>query len=266
MGDVPRATRRALLRAGLVAAIGGAAIGGGTATAADDAVTNRDESRSAMPGPGIGLLSAPVLFRGAAAQRRIALTFDDGPDPRWTPTVLALLARHQIPATFFVVGARAARHPQLVHAEHTAGHQIGNHTWTHVDLVTHRPTTVAHQLRRTHDLITEHTGRPPTVMRPPWGRIDPVGLLAAAHLDSHVVLWSHLIRGAHPHADTTTTLRTITPGAIVLAHDGGPTPTRELYQQLDQLIATLQDRNYSFTTLDVLLGPAADSPPSGSNA
>ena len=245
-----------VLRAGLVAAIGGAVIADAVPAAVGAPLDQHSVSRSALPGPGSGALTAPVVFRAAATHHQIALTFDDGPDPRWTPLALELLGRYQVPATFFLVGARAQRHPHLVHAEHAAGHQIGNHTWTHIDLVTHHPTTVAHQLRRTHNLLTEQTGQAPTVLRPPWGRIDPVGLLAAAHLNSRVVLWSHLVRGAHAHTDTISTLRTITPGSIVLAHDGGPTPTRDLYQQLDRLILTLQDRGYTFTTLDVLLAAA----------
>ena len=66
--------------------------------------------------------------------RTVALTFDDGPDPRWTPKVLAVLAREHVPATFFVVGARAAQHPALVRKVLDGGHEIGNHTWSHTDL------------------------------------------------------------------------------------------------------------------------------------
>ncbi|MCU1593812.1 MAG: bi-functional transferase/deacetylase [Frankiales bacterium] len=66
--------------------------------------------------------------------RTVALTFDDGPDPRWTAKVLDVLAREHVPATFFVVGARASQHPELVRRELREGHELGNHTWSHSDL------------------------------------------------------------------------------------------------------------------------------------
>src|SRR5262245_48297966 len=72
-----------------------------------------------------------TVWRGPAGTRAVALTFDDGPDPSFTPRVLEILAAKQAPATFFVVGQRAARHPDLVKQIHERGHAVGNHSYTH---------------------------------------------------------------------------------------------------------------------------------------
>jgi peptidoglycan/xylan/chitin deacetylase (PgdA/CDA1 family) len=252
-----RLSRRTLLRALPLAAVGGSAAG--FAVGAEPALAEAPP-RSAIPTPGSGSVGTQVVFRGAPGRRRIALTFDDGPSPRWTPIALALLARHGIPATFFIVGSRAVRYPDLVQAVLAAGHQLGNHTWDHLDLVTHDPVGVQQQLGRTHELLHTITGSALSPVRPPWGRIDPVGLLAAAELGCQVVLWSNVVRGAHAQADTTSTLRVIGPGAIVLAHDGGPTPRAVLYEQLDRLVTELQGRGYEFTTVAELSSPNRASP------
>lgn len=85
------------------------------------------------PGPILDL-SGPQPRSAPLPQRTVALTFDDGPDPEWTPKILEVLRRHDVPATFFVVGTQAARHPELVRRELAAGHEVGAHTFTHSDL------------------------------------------------------------------------------------------------------------------------------------
>ena len=102
------------------------------------------QARTAAAGSGAAatvLGGGPVVFQDGQGlrsrglpDRTVALTFDDGPDPRWTPQVLDVLAREHVKATFFVVGARAAQHPALVRRILTAGHELGNHTWSHTDL------------------------------------------------------------------------------------------------------------------------------------
>ena len=209
--------------------------------------------RSALPDAGATALTTQVHFRCHPSRRLVALTVDDGPSVRWTPGVLAMLRRHQVRATFFVVGRRVVAHPKLVQQALADGHEIGNHTWDHHDLVRHPPDDVGQQLRRTDTLLRDLCGHPPTLMRPPWGHVDPPALLSSAELGYRTILWSHLIRGSRPEQDTATTLADVSPGSIVLVHDGGPTPTAALYVQLDHFLTVMRGRGYDFVTVSELL-------------
>lgn len=140
--------------------------------------------------------------------------------------MLDLLARHHATATFFVVGERARRHPELLRRVIAAGHSVGNHTYVHAALVKVSATRAAAELRDTNAAIADIIGAAPTLLRPPYGHVDPVGLLAAAEAGLDVVLWSQHVRGSAPTADASVCRRDARPGSIVLAHDGGPTPTR----------------------------------------
>lgn len=209
--------------------------------------------RSAWPATGAGDAQVDVIFRVRTPQRALALTFDDGPDPRWTPQILDILARRDITATFFVVGERARHHPALLRRIAVAGHAIGNHTDSHTDLAEASSQAVAAELARTNDAIADITGSRPTLMRPPYGHLDPVGLLAAAEAELTVVLWSQLIRGSAPDADAEACLREVRPGSIVLAHDGGPTPNPALIQALTRLIERLRSDGYALVDVPTLL-------------
>ena len=136
------------------------------------------------------LLAAVLLVRGSAsvraswylrmrcrarrAGRRVALTFDDGPDPQRTPAVLDLLARQGVRATFFVVGARAEAHPELVRRMVAEGHVVGNHSYTHSWRFPLRSLgRTMEELCRTGEVLHRITGRQPRLFRPPFGVTNP---------------------------------------------------------------------------------------------
>ncbi len=194
-----------------------------------------------------------VLFTAATVRREVALTFDDGPDPRWTLTVLALLARHGASATFFQVGARVKAHPGLTRAVHAAGHEVGNHTWEHRDVSTLSLDDVRQQLGRTDDELRAVTGGRPSLFRPPWGHVDGPGLLAATELGYRTILWSHRIRASDAAADASRDLANASPGMIVLCHDGGPTPDAGLYPEVERFVAAMTRDGYRFVTVSQLL-------------
>ena len=98
----------------------------------------------------------------------IVLTFDDGPDPRWTPAVLEVLRRHNVPATFFVVGSEAARYPWLLHDIRAAGSEVGLHTFTHPDLSTSSRMRVDRELTETQLVVNGATGETSYLIRPPF--------------------------------------------------------------------------------------------------
>lgn len=115
------------------------------------------------------LPSYPTLFRiGANRENAVALTFDDGPDPEWTPAILDILKSRGIKATFFVVGAEAERYPELIQRIVAEGHEIGNHTFTHPNLAEAPAPLIKLELNATQRLIESLTGRSTTLFRPPY--------------------------------------------------------------------------------------------------
>ncbi|NUT51191.1 MAG: polysaccharide deacetylase family protein, partial [Saccharothrix sp.] len=118
-------------------------------------------------GPLIGTDGTGLTSR-AVPDGTVVLTFDDGPDPEWTPRVLDVLRRHDVKATFFVTGVAAARYPDLVERMAAEGHEVGLHTFTHVDLGTVGETRTALELGQTQLVVAAATGRASTLVRPPY--------------------------------------------------------------------------------------------------
>ena len=134
------------------------------------APSGRDDAVPAViknGGPVIDTTSGRTSSR-VAASKTVALTFDDGPDPQWTPQVLAVLAKYRVPATFFVVGSRAARYPDLVRDIGASGSEIGLHTFTHPDLGEVSPVRIDREMATTELALAGATGRISYLVRPPY--------------------------------------------------------------------------------------------------
>jgi peptidoglycan-N-acetylglucosamine deacetylase len=120
----------------------------------------------------------------------LALTFDDGPNPAWTPRLLEILARRGVKATFFLVGLFAERERELARTIADAGHTLGNHSWSHPDLSLTAAHRVREELTRTNDMLEQITGRPIRFFRPPFGARQPYVLRAARELGMTPVMWN----------------------------------------------------------------------------
>nr|WP_240948156.1 polysaccharide deacetylase family protein [Planosporangium mesophilum] len=181
----------------------------------------------------------------------IALTIDDGPDPEWTPRVLALLAHYKIPATFCMIGRRAAANPKLVAAVVEAGHHIANHTFTHpLNLPGLPPAQINDELNRATDAIsTASGGHRPTLFRAPGGNWSPAVLDACAAAGMRPLDWSvdprDWSRPGVPHIVQTILTRT-RPGSIILNHDGGGN-RQQTIEALTIALPRLLDAGYHFT-------------------
>jgi peptidoglycan/xylan/chitin deacetylase (PgdA/CDA1 family) len=245
--------RRTFL-AGLGLVTAGTIVGTGVGAVVEPAIASESPTaRTSTPTGQQTAFHARVTFRTAPSEKLVALTIDDGPTADWTPQVLAVLERHGALATFFVVGTRLAAHSSLVARAAAAGHEVGNHTWAHTDLTHLSDAQARASLERTHELVAKVTGHAPVLCRPPYGRIDSVGLGVCASLRYDVVLWSDHVTGSNPKGDVDNTLRDGSPGSIVLAHDGGPEPNANLMAQLDRLLGSMRDTGYTFTTVSGLL-------------
>jgi peptidoglycan-N-acetylglucosamine deacetylase len=210
-------------------------------------------SGSASPGGAFGRAlteaeSKPVYELGGD-RRVVALTIDDGPDPRYTPAVLDLLQQHRIRATFFLIGENAVEHQSLVREIADRGHHVGNHTWTHPDLRHMPEEQVRSELERTCDLLLRITGRQTTWFRAPGGDWSPVALKVSADLGLRNLGWSVDPRDwATPGTSVIIerVLQNVRPGSIVLNHDGGGDRSQTV-AALKSYLPVLVDSGYSFT-------------------
>jgi peptidoglycan/xylan/chitin deacetylase (PgdA/CDA1 family) len=261
-------SRRAVLRGGLLAVAGagigvlGASeiprwcgwdrppLGGGYAAAADTPAAARHAD-------------VTVRYYAETAEPVVALTFDDGPGPRWTPMVLDTLEAAGVPATFFMVGRNLREHAGLVRGR-LDNHEVGNHSWSHDDLATLDLAGVTAELTRTHEVIHEVTGRTPALMRPPYGHLGGSTLLAADSLGYDIVLWSQQMRerafADDPDAQVRAIVDGVRPGDIVLAHDVGADRRLVALRRLGAMIEGLRARGFRFVTVSELVATAAGSP------
>ena len=168
-------------------------------------------------GPGVTAISQvrERFFPRLAGRGRadhVAITFDDGPDPAWTPAFLEVLAEWQVRATFFMLGSMAAREPGLAAEVAGAGHEVAVHGWAHRYTVLRSPRAVA-----------DATGAQPRFYRPPYGVLSSGALAAARRLGLTPVLWTCWGRewtaGATPRSVWATLAGNLTGGATVLLHD-----------------------------------------------
>jgi peptidoglycan/xylan/chitin deacetylase (PgdA/CDA1 family) len=190
---------------------------------------------------------------GAVAEQGpvVALTFDDGPDPRWTPMVLDILRTEKVRATFCVVGYLATRFPELVRAVADQGHALCNHTEHHVlRLDKHPHSQIVDEVQQGADAIKAIIGRDALLYRPPGGAISPEVVEVAHQRGERVLKWSidpsdYRKPGAgviHDHI-----IGAIHNGAVILMHDGGGDRSQTV-DQLRALIRDLRARGFSFAT------------------
>ncbi|MCI2426289.1 polysaccharide deacetylase family protein [Candidatus Acetothermia bacterium] len=135
-------------------------------------------------------LRRQVLWHGPRDVNRVALTFDDGPHPVDTPRTLEVLARHNIQATFFLVGKHADRYPNLVREIATGGHDIGNHTYNHRHQWSLGPVKTVQEIRQGKEALEQIIGKPIEYFRPPWGIFNLRTFSAGRTNRGEVVLWS----------------------------------------------------------------------------
>ena len=261
-GQKQQPARRNVLRSfGLLG--GGAVIGASVAAAGITAANIHGRNRADAPPRAEDsdqVLNADVFFRcdKNIGQPRIALTFDDGPDEKWTPTVLNMLATAGPVAakgTFFQMGSalESAAGKDLCRQVKAAGHEIGVHAYEHYNLSTLTLDEVRKQVKSTYDLLAETTGQKPAVFRPPYGAINGNVLRVAAENDLQIVLWSHHITGSDPVKMRHRLLTSVYEGAVVLMHDGRVDPNDELMQQLGFLLKDLGEKQISAVTTTELM-------------
>jgi peptidoglycan/xylan/chitin deacetylase (PgdA/CDA1 family) len=205
---------------------------------------------------------ADALVRGPAGAVGVALTFDDGPDPAYTPEVLDALDRHRAKATFFVIGRKAEANPELVEEMVRRGHEVGVHGFSHARLFSlWGQKRVRADLERAVRVVSGITGEAPRLFRPPIGHTNPTIARVADDLDLTVVGWSVGARdglaSARARAVVTRVARGLGDGAVVLLHDaaerGGRRPAG--VAALPEILQAIADKNLRVTLLSKWLPP-----------
>jgi cellulose synthase/poly-beta-1,6-N-acetylglucosamine synthase-like glycosyltransferase/peptidoglycan/xylan/chitin deacetylase (PgdA/CDA1 family)/spore germination protein YaaH len=218
-----------------------------------------------------------------------AITFDDGPDGRWTPKILDILKQKHATATFFVIGKNMANKPGLVAREVREGHDVGNHTWTHPDISKVSAAQAAVELSATQRLFETITGRSMRLFRPPYfGDAEPstpreVAPLLTGQTQGYLAVGLRIDPDDWDHPDATTPARIIDvvlarlaeknssggrpPGQVILLHDSGGDRSRTV-EALPALIDAIRARGYKLVTIGDLAGltNAEAMPPTSRNS
>lgn len=201
---------------------------------------------------------------GHTGHAAVCLTFDDGPDPAYTPGILDILARYQARATFFVVGEFAAQQPWLVERMLREGHCVGNHTFHHFHPWTQWPATARDEVTRTSRQLQQITGTAPRWFRPPHGRLRRAMLQQVHREGMQTVLWTRSAIDWGPlgtDEGVAERLEAVEAGDIVLMHDGERKHNKPgaTARQLPTLLERLQRRGIHTLTLDQAAGQAPDN-------
>lgn len=184
----------------------------------------------------------------------VALTFDDGPDPIFTPQILSVLQREGALATFFVLGKKAQEYPEIVQQLIASGNALGNHSFSHPDLGQASRANIEHELATTERILTDIAGHNTKWFRPPKGSLSPLLISTAALMGYRLVLWDiDPWDWSKPGAETIyqRVATKVRPGAVILLHDGGGDRTQTV-AALPKIIALLRSQGYYFVTLDQL--------------
>ncbi|MFF5858127.1 polysaccharide deacetylase family protein [Streptomyces sp. NPDC012751] len=201
---------------------------------------------------------------------RIALTFDDGPDPVHTRRILEILDRYGVRATFFCVGHHVAALPDEVRRIASAGHELGNHSWSHPFLPDLTPHQLREQIDRTAETVARVTGEAPLWFRPPYGALTPEVLAALDGHPSTLALWDVDSRDwarPGPQRIAETVLKAAAPGSVVLMHEGAG-DRGQTVRALPSIIEGLLERGLEPVTVGELpgLSTGRDQPPAGTRS
>lgn len=166
-----------------------------------------------------------ILWEGDNSLPQVALTFDDGPHPEWTPRILDILESFRAHASFFVVGKLAKQHPDIVRRIASEGHTVGNHTMSHSVTILRNHAFYQDEIKKNQELLKNITGTVPRDFRPPRGLFDIRCFREVASLDMRIVMWSYAPEDWKKTTSAKITRRIHThmrQGSIILLHDGLP--------------------------------------------
>lgn len=203
-----------------------------------------------------------IIRNGPRELGFVALTFDDGPDPVYTPRILDILKEKGVPATFFLVGSNAVKYPDIVRRIYREGHSVGNHTYSHRSLIPLSKEGVYNEIIKCDDALQRITGVKPTLFRPPRGVYTQYAREVLKENRHTMVLWDVSSRDWEEIRHTeivSSVMRNVKPGSIILMHDSGDIITAfggnriNTVRALPVIIDRLRAQGYDFLTIDQML-------------
>jgi peptidoglycan/xylan/chitin deacetylase (PgdA/CDA1 family) len=212
--------------------------------------------RSMLPPGYWGASTMPSLgtMLGAKSTPTLYLTFDDGPNPSTTPHLIDVLGEEEVSATFFLIGSHAEKHKQLAHSIFRAGHEIGNHTYTHGFLPSMSVNRIVSEIKNTNNILAEVCGgKAPTLFRPPYGIIDKRGAECIRNGGLSIVYWSAVPEdwtavGANRVVERVA--RRFSNGAIIVLHEQTSIAHQTLTAARD-IIRRAKSEGYEFSTISI---------------
>ena len=208
------------------------------------------------------LVRKGLIYRVAGSKKLVALTFDDGPSPEWTPKILDALKKANIKATFFMLGKHVKQYPEIAKMVAEQGHEIENHTYSHRVLIYYTMDELEMELGSTHEIIKEVTGRDTKYFRPPKAWVTDREKIKIKELGYQIILWTlnskdwvnfddkYIVKYISKH---------ISPGDILLFHDSGGVfsseggSREETVKVIPRLAEKLRAMGYEFVTIEQLL-------------
>jgi peptidoglycan-N-acetylglucosamine deacetylase len=207
-----------------------------------------------------GAASPTTVTSGDSSKHAVALTFDDGPSPVYTPQILDLLRQYQAKATFFVLGCKVEHYPGVIKAVLREGHELGNHTYSHPRLLKTDHQARQRELERTRlDLDLLGCPKKSQIMRPPYSEYDPRLVSYLNHTNQELILWSVDSgdwRGLAIPAIVKNVLSQVKNGAIIIFHDSDEHSRADRHPTVEALkiiLPALQRAGYRMVTVSELL-------------
>lgn len=185
-------------------------------------------------------------------KKLIALTFDDGPDPDVTPQILKTLKKHEAKATFFMLVNSAEKYPKIAKQVANNGHEIANHTYTHVNLAKVKRSRIEKELAHAKEKLESITERPVKLFRPPYGEYNQAVVEVAHNSEQHIIMWSvdpQDWRYKNKNKIYQNIMQNSNPGSIVLMHD----IHQATADALPKILKDLKEQGYEFVTVSELL-------------
>lgn len=199
-----------------------------------------------------------ITQNGPRDKKVLALTFDDGPHPIYTKKILDILKKYNVRATFFILGKHGELYPELLYRQKQEGHEIGIHSYNHINMRNKKEEVIKDEFNRTQQIIYTTTGENARVFRPPYGIYNQVVCDIAVANRCNIVLWTYYQDSkdwSNPGVDkiVETVLTQATNGDIILFHDHNEANENQTIEALEEILPELIKRGFKIVTVSELL-------------